>query len=415
MKLVTTYAGLELLGPAFTWRTEVLSDRTPNSGRLDGHVYLRGSGDPRLGLEQFWLLLRQLRARGLSEIGGDLVLDRSAFAPASHNPGDFDNEPLRPYNAGPDALLVNLKSVRLSLLADAANKAVKVVVDTPADGLRIENRLSLGREACGDWREQIRPQVSGSTLELNGVFPAACGEKALHLAPWPANEQVESLFRALWRELGGSFAGRVREGRTPATAHTLAVHESPPLGEVIREINKFSNNVMAEQLALTLAAQAEPARAATPDAARVLLRRWLATRVALPEDDAASGIVIPNGSGLSREARLSTQVLARLLVAVYASPVMPELMASLPVTGVDGTLRRARVAGGRAHLKTGSLRDVAGVAGYVLGQGGRRLALAVIVNHPNANAARPAIEALVQWALVRAEAQAADRPARNPP
>jgi D-alanyl-D-alanine carboxypeptidase/D-alanyl-D-alanine-endopeptidase (penicillin-binding protein 4) len=114
MKLLTTYAGLEMLGPAHTWRTEALAEAGPADGRLDGNLYLRGSGDPKLGLEQFWLLLRQLRARGLSEIGGDLVLDRSAFALPPHDPGEFDNEPLRPYNAGPDALLVNFKSVRLT-------------------------------------------------------------------------------------------------------------------------------------------------------------------------------------------------------------------------------------------------------------------------------------------------------------
>ena len=391
MKLVTTYAGLELLGPAFTWRTEVLSDRTPNSGRLDGHVYLRGSGDPRLGLEQFWLLLRQLRARGLSEIGGDLVLDRSAFAPAAHNPGDFDNEPLRPYNAGPDALLVNLKSVRLSLLADAANKAVKVIVDTPADGLRIENRLSLGREACGDWREQIRPQVSGSTLELNGVFPAACGEKALHLAPWPANEQVESLFRALWRELGGSFAGRVREGRTPATAHTLAVHESPPLGEVIREINKFSNNVMARQVFLTLDAD----RPATADGARRRISAWLHGKGLQAPD-----LAIENGSGLSRSERISADSLTQILRAAWQSAVMPELISSLPLAGVDGTLRKRlndSSTSGRAHLKTGYLEGVRAIAGYALDSRQRRWIVVCLINDPKARLGKPVIDALLGW------------------
>jgi D-alanyl-D-alanine carboxypeptidase/D-alanyl-D-alanine-endopeptidase (penicillin-binding protein 4) len=136
--------------------------------------------------------LRQLRARGVAEIGGDLVLDRSAFAVPPHDPGEFDQEPLRPYNAGPDALLVNLKSIRLTLLPDPARQTVQVIIDTPSAGLRIDNRLSLGREACGDWREQIRPVVNGQSIELSGRFPAACGEKALHLVPWAADLQVEA-------------------------------------------------------------------------------------------------------------------------------------------------------------------------------------------------------------------------------
>jgi D-alanyl-D-alanine carboxypeptidase/D-alanyl-D-alanine-endopeptidase (penicillin-binding protein 4) len=190
--------------------------RSPSGGRLDGNLYLRGSGDPRLGLEQFWLLLRQLRARGVAEIGGDLVLDRSAFAVPPHDPGEFDQEPLRPYNAGPDALLVNLKSIRLTLLPDPARQTVQVIIETPSEGLRSSNRLSLGREACGDWREQIRPVVNGLSIELSGSFPAACGEKALQLVPWTSRQcRSKDLFRALWRELGGSFSGRVRAGRAP--------------------------------------------------------------------------------------------------------------------------------------------------------------------------------------------------------
>ena len=109
--------------------------------------------------------------------------------------------------------------------------------------------------------------------------------------------------------------------------------------------------------------------------------------------------MIDNGSGLSRETRLTAQQLARLLQSAWASPVMPELMASLPVSGTDGTLTRSKATPGRAHLKTGSLRDVAGVAGYVLAHNGRRYVVVAVVNHPNANAARPAIDALVQWAI----------------
>ena len=82
-------------------------------------------------------------------------------------------------------------------------------------------------------------------------------------------------------------------------------------------------------------------------------------------------------------------MLGRLLQSAWSSAVMPELMSSLPVAGIDGTLRRSKGVPGRAHLKTGSLRDVVGVAGYVLADSGRRYVVVAIVNHPNANAARP--------------------------
>ena len=395
MKLVTTYAALELLGPAFTWRTEVLADTQPADGRLKGNLYLKGSGDPRLGLEQFWLLLRQLRARGLRDIAGDVVLDRGAFAVPPHDPGEFDNEPLRPYNAGPDALLVNLDSVTLTLHPEAERKAVAVIAETPSQGLRIDNRLKLSGEPCGDWREKFRVGVDAATITLRGEFPAACGDKALNLSPWPADVHVERLFRALWHELGGTLRGVVRAGATPEAAHFLAAQTSPSLGEIVREINKFSNNVMARQLFLSLAAE----RPATPEGARRRIAEWLAGKgLAMP------GLVLDNGSGLSRSERITADGLSRLLLAAWKSPAMPELMSSLPLAGADGTLKKRLgdgAAAGRAHLKTGYLAGVRALAGYVLDLGGRRWVVVCLINDANAVAGKHAMDELTRWVAER--------------
>ena len=260
MKLLTSYAALEILGPAHTWKTEALADSAPVQGRLEGNLYLRGSGDPRLALEQLWLFLRQLRARGVAQIQGDLILDRSAFSLPPHDPAKFDNEPLRPYNAGPDGLLVNLKSLRLTLHPE--NSSVVVLHETPGVDQQLINQLKLSNESCGDWREKLKIDSEGDTITLRGTFPKACGDKHLNLSPWPANLQVERLFRALWQELGGTLVGLVREGSTPGGAILLTAHESPALAEIIREINKYSNNVMASQVFLAL----DTARPATPKA-----------------------------------------------------------------------------------------------------------------------------------------------------
>jgi D-alanyl-D-alanine carboxypeptidase/D-alanyl-D-alanine-endopeptidase (penicillin-binding protein 4) len=395
MKLVTTYAALDLLGPAYTWKTEALADAPPVAGHLAGNLYLRGSGDPRLALEQFWLLLRQLRARGVADIEGDLVLDRSAFVLPPHSPAAFDNEPLRPYNAGPDALLVNLNSVRLTLQADRAQGGVTVISETPSEALRVVNRLRLVDEPCDDWREKLKISVDADAIELAGSFAASCGEKALHLSPWPADVQVERLFRALWRELGGSLRGTLRSAATPASAATIAIAESPPLADVIREINKYSNNVMARQLFLTLAAD----RPATPEGARRRVEAWLSEKgLAQP------GLVLDNGSGLSRSERISAGMLGRLLLAAWTSPVMPELVASLPLAGIDGTLRKRftdDAASGRAHLKTGYLEGVRSLAGYVLDRNNRYWIVVVLVNDPKARLGRPAIDALLRWVAER--------------
>lgn len=391
MKLLTTYAALEILGPAYVWKTDALVDTAPADGRIEGNLYLRGSGDPRLALEQFWLFLRQLRTRGVTDINGDLVLDRSAFMLPTHDPAAFDSDPLRPYNAGADALLVNLKSLRLTLRADPEHRVVTVLHDTPGTEHRVNNRLTLTQEECGDWRNRLTISVKDDVITLEGPFASGCGEKPLHLSAWPADTQVELLFRALWQELGGTLRGVVREGSTPAHARVLATHESPTLAEIVRETNKYSNNVMARQLFLELDAQ----RPATPEGAANRIRAWLAGNgLAMPE------LVLDNGSGLSRRERISAESLARLLHAAWASPVMPELVASLPLAGVDGTLRTRldnTPASGRAHLKTGYLENVRALAGYVLDNTGKRWIVVFMINHPRSRQGKAAMDALLQW------------------
>ena len=391
MKLVTTYAALELLGPAHTWKTEAWSEAPPVNGELKGNLYLRGSGDPRLALEQFSLLLRQLRQRGVAQIHGDLILDRSAFALPPHDPALFDNEPLRSYNAGPDALLVNLKSVRLTLLPDLTQKTVSVLTETPDEGLPLMNRLKLVDEACGDWREKFKVSVTDERIELQGQFPASCGEKALYLAPWAADRQVERLFRALWRELGGSLRGQVRAGVVPNNASLLTQHESPPLAEIVREVNKYSNNVMARQIFLSL----DAARPASSEGAQRQVLAWLSEKGVRPSE-----LVLDNGSGLSRLERISAEGLSQLLLAAWRSPVMPELMSSLPLAGVDGTLKKRlgeRSVLGRAHLKTGYLDGARALAGYVLDRSGQRWVFVFLMNDPKSRQGKAAMDALLRW------------------
>ena len=395
MKLVTTYAALDLLGPAYTWQTLALVEADPADGVLAGNLYLKGGGDPKLAVEQFTALLRQLRLKGIRHIGGDVVLDRSAFAVPGEDPATFDNKPLRPYNAGPDALLVNFKALTLNL--SATDGRVRVAPETPADNLTIDNQLKATNGDCGsDWKDFviIRPRLDGNgqRLEFSGTFPEACGEKHLSISPFPADLQVSSLFRALWQEQGGSLAGQVRSGTTPPSAKPFARQDSPPLAELIRDINKFSNNVMARQVFLTLGHQEGPA---TLEAARAGLSQWLADRkLRFPE------LVLDNGSGLSRKERISADSLSRLLLEAWRSPLMPEYVASLPLVGIDGTMKKrltASPATGRAHIKTGYLEGVRAAAGYVLDSQGRYYVVVCLINDARANQGAPAIDALLQW------------------
>lgn len=387
MKLLTTFAALDTFGPAYTWHTEALAASSPVAGTLDGDLILRGSGDPKFTYDRLWILLRELRGRGLQQIRGDLVLDRTAFVGAPHDPAAFDAKPLRPYNVGADALLFNFATLHLALIPET--NAVRIIAEPLPAGLIILNRLRLtSSKSCGEWRETLSAHFAPGQLTLAGDFPHVCGEKRWHLAGLPNAILLHGVFTRLWHELGGEFAGGVRDGVVPPNAVLLAKSESPPLGELIRDINKFSNNVMAQQTFLKLGA-GETANAEKH------IRNWLnQKRLEFQE------LVIENGSGLSRRQRISASSLARLLEAIWRSPLMPEMISSLPIAAIDGTAQNryngVRYAG-QAHLKTGSLEGVRGIAGFLLDRHGRRHIVVCMVNQPNAAQAQPALEALLEW------------------
>jgi len=405
MKLVSTYAALDLLGPSYVWNTPVFLDGPVRDGTLFGNLVVKGQGDPTMVAERLWLLLRRVRAMGIERIAGDIVLDRSAFALAETDPGGFDGEPLRPYNVAPDALLLNYKSVVMTFVVDRDANLARIHVNPPLAGVVVPAAVALSGGECGDYRGALRADFSDPLrVRFGGSYPAACLEKTWAGAFADPASYTARAMEGMWREVGGQLGGAVREGRAPAGATAAFEVNSPTLADVIRDINKYSNNVMAQQLFLSLSLPPnrpngksivvgiEPA---SLTASREVLGRWWQERFG-----DAGAPTLDNGSGLSRSARISAQALGRMLQAAYQSPLMPELMSSLPITGVDGTMRRNRSrALGSAHIKTGSLRDVMAMAGYVHASSGRRYVLVAITNHPNAGASRVAYDALLEWAL----------------
>ncbi len=395
MKLVTTYASLELLGPAYTWATPVFIDGSIKDGVLTGNLIIQGRGDPKLVIERLWLLLRRVQSLGIKTITGDILLDRSAFAVAAPNAADFDGEPLRPYNAAPDALLINFKAVVMSFVPNYASGIASVSFEPPLANVQMQTTVPLSSSKdCSDYRTALAADFSDpSRISFKGAYPLACGEKVWPVAYADPASYTERAVAGMWAEMGGKLGGRVQGGRVPAGLKSVFEVSSPSLAEVIRDINKFSNNVMAQQLFLTLSLKSAPA---SLEASRSVVQLWWRERFGEPDMP-----VLDNGSGLSRQERVTPQGLARMLQTAFISGAMPELMASLPITGIDGTLRssKSRVSQGWAHLKTGTLRDATALAGYVHTPSGRRLVVVGIINHPNAAAARPALEALVDWAV----------------
>ncbi len=443
LKLLTSVAALDLLGPNVRGFTELLTQAPQQGDVLAGDLVLRGGADPEFDLPQLWAMLLELRqVHGIQTIAGDIVIDRTLFRPTqpSRDATPFDEHPEFAYNLVPDALQLNSHLLQIEISTAGGMPRARAL--PPLPGLQIDaSALRLNERPCAEWADAWQTPLAADTPEpgllrvaLQGSFPRDCTQR-------PSLQLVEPLalaerqLRWLWASLGGQWNGQVREAMlplirplsaaqqaavqptlrpgaaqvaagvaragdpqaTPAGVRVLASHQARPWGELLRTLNKQSVNVYSRllYLQLGLAAMADNPETPTRTLAERAVRQWLAAH-----HIDAPGLVLDNGSGLSRSARISPRTLAQVLQAAYQGPWASELLMGLPVAGIDGTLRKRLVSGpatGQARLKTGLLRDVSGLAGYVRDPQGRLWVLVALLNHPNAAAARPALDALVDW------------------
>ena len=404
MKVLTTYAALEILGPAYTWRTRAYATGEVRDLVLQGNLVLEGGGDPFMTADRWWGFVNGLRQLGIERIAGDVVIDNSYFAPQGDDRGSFDNRPYRTYNVLPDALLVNSQTVNVSIVPDEATGSVRARVNPWPANLAVDNAVRLDRGPCrrgGGGVVVAMPEgPAGNRLSLGGHYASGCGPMAVTRAVMRAPDFAFGTFKTYWQQSGGTLDGSMRLGTVPAGARLVFTYESLTLAEVIRLVNKFSSNVMARTLLLTLGAEkaGRPGSAAGGDR---VVRDFLASRgIVIPD------LVLENGSGLSRTERISAEGLAAVLLDAWRSPYAAEFQASLPLSAVDGTLRRRfRSPGmeGRLRMKTGTLQDVSALAGYVNAASGKTYVVVIILNHPGAEhgAGEQAQAALVDWVFAQ--------------
>lgn len=418
MKLVTSVVALDHpgVGPSARGYT-VMRTRARMAGSvLQGDLVIEGGADAELGLPQMWSMLQELRYQGIGEIAGDIVLDRNLFKPARPDLGQpaFDRSPESPYNVIPDALNLNWSLHDLELVAEGDRVRARPL--PPLPGVVLENLVEVGDGNCREWDmhgwQPPRTEFGNDgqpVLVLQGQFPRNCSVRA-PLQLLDRNVQAEAQLRWLWLLSGGRWSGHVREGG-PADANSpanrvLTRREAPPWGELLRPMNKQSSNVLArllyQQLGVAESQRAAydpstalPTRRNTADWADAAVRRWLARN-----NIDMRGLVLDNGSGLSRDARITPRQLARLLQVAVNGRHAPDLLMSLPVAGEDGSLQKRLATGpaaGQARLKTGYLSNAASLAGVVPDLRGRRWVLVAMVNDDDAERARPALDALVEW------------------
>ena len=398
MKLVTTRAALGLLGPQFRHQTRIATTGRLEAGVLRGDLFFQGGGDPKLVVEDLDEIAKRLKAMGIERIEGNLVVDGTRFDEPEIDPGQFDGRPFSTYNVGPHAAMVNFKSVKVSVWPEAG-KRVRVMTEPRFRDQELLQKIQLIDGGCNKNRVSARMEQPTKGAEpkllVSGVIGKQCNGVDFYVSVMDHARFAMTAFRAAWEATGGVMKVKLQTGITPENARTLVQWESPrPLIELVADINKLSNNPMTRQLFLTLSAG--EGRPATRQESRLAVKAYLASRgLVFPE------LVIDNGSGLSREERISAKSLARLLADGLIGPDAQAWVETLPAVGIEGTVRnrmRNSVLEGRAWLKTGTLDDVRALAGYIRSAEGRWVVFVAMVNDPQAAKAKPAMDSLVKWA-----------------
>ena len=404
MKLLTTAVALERLGATHRGRSELRSSAVVAKGVLQGDLVLRGAADTDLNTVAFRGMLLTLRLQGIDEISGDFLLDRSFFSPSRMDIGvpPFDESPEFQYNVIPDAISLNHHLLELTIDATAAD--IQVRANTTLDGVTLTSVLTTIDGQCKDWDDGWQAPAVAQLSEgavritLQGQYPKNC-VTTTEINVLDRTDFEARLFRSLWRELGGRFSGNVREGSLREAGKVLAEHRARALPESVRTINKTSDNPLTRSVYLTLGALSRSAdlQATTAANSEQVVRAWL-------RDNGVSDaeLVLENGSGLSRTERVTPRLLADVLRTMTRSSLAPEFLASLPIVGVDGSMRnrlKESPATGHARIKTGSLRNVAAIAGYVFNADNELHTVVALINDANAKhaVARPVLDALIDW------------------
>lgn len=393
MKLVTTYGALQLLKPDYRWRTAAYLQGPLQGDVLEGNLVIKGGGDPKFVIEDMLEWMASWRRAGLREIRGDLVLDESLFDGVGESMESFDGDPGQPYNVRPHPAMMNFKATKI-IVTPQVDGSLAVTTDPPLADINIKNRLVPIKGACNASALGMSVSDNGAkTIELSGRYSLACAETSNFAAVLDHRQYIFSFFKAAWLANGGSITGQLKLGK--ASGREWSVWRSPrTLADVIRDINKFSNNVMTRQVLLQMGLEASR----SPGSAQ-------RGRDALKEILVAKGLdfqelVVENGSGLSRIERVSAQSLARLLIDASRSSDADLFKESMPIVGIDGTMKR-RLANtavvGNAWIKTGSINGVSSVAGYVTAKSGAKFAVALIVNGPGSPAAQAAQDQFIRW------------------
>lgn len=377
MKVLTSAAALSLLRPEYVFATTFFSTAPPRDGVIHGDLVIKGRGSPRLVGEQWWLMAREIRARGITRIEGDLVGDDSFFDGRDRPEGWPPPSEDAFYNAPVSALAADFGAVTVVVRPTRAGTPPEVELVPYSSFFQVVNRAStrgtrsnlrVGREFDGE----------RNLIIVDGNIAVGAHPSLSYRSVEQPTLYALSAFREAAAKEGITIVGASRRGITPPRPYKIYEHESPPLGELVGTINKLSNNYMAESLLKTLGAETAGLPGTTASGAEAVLS-FLAR---LGVD--TGPLVIADGSGLSHDNRLTAEAIATVLTRMYVDfESSAEFVSSLAIGGVDGTLDR-RMVGAPAQrnirAKTGHLNGVSSLSGYAYTHQSRTLAFSILVN-----------------------------------
>lgn len=459
MKLVPSFIALDTLGANFVWHTRVYHTGIIIGDRLLGDLVIQGSGDPKMTHERLQQLLYKVQASGIRHINGDIIIDSGVFENVGKDPAAFDNAPLRPYNASPDGFLVNFSTIGIQSYP-LANGQAQLTYKPQLANYQMPNTINTRSASCGQASYSLAPQWQPQQLALNANLPDSCGEHAFYVAYPNAKDFAARVIAAKWQELGNTLSGKVITQETPyeALKNTkptrglaalpmsplpLVSYPSLNLTQQIYDINHFSNNVMTEQVALSIGAydkaKTTEAHIATVEtfstnsdkanhdetannkiinsktsslyqfgkptttgypAALQTMNQWWQANLSTPPP------YLTNGSGLCRDCTITAANLSELLTYAYNHPSFDAYVSSLGIAGVSGTIAAhserlpESAAIGRAWIKTGTLNNVTSMAGYVKGTSGQDYVVVGLINTEqalNAYTARTVLDTMLDW------------------
>lgn len=394
MKLLTSYVALGVLGPNYRWPIEISTTGGIQAGVLSGNVYIKGYGAPDFDTKALREMLTELRRKGIHTIRGRLIFDDTFFNGPKIDPGAFDGKPYNTYNAQPDALMFNER--RTTFAAYRKGNKISVTTATPAHNLRIVNRIKLANKTCRVNTSVKRGQGDAVTVTFTGYLARRCRKRGFTMVVTDPANTMYSAINKIWRsDLKGRIDTQFMVGSTPPNARPVHVHYSKTLAELLPTVVKDSNNVMARQLLRSVGAKRFGAPGTPKKGAEAVDDYLRSQGLDFPE------LRIENGSGLSRYARISTENISRLLNKAYYGPHRNVWMQSMAIAGVDGTMKgrlKKSAVRGRGFFKTGTLRDVRGIAGYVNAADGRTYVVSILHNDPAARSrGRKIHDNFIEW------------------